>query len=255
MTPIRPAALRVITDAEPMPTVELSEAQYARVQAHAAALGVPVDEVVEAALADIARPKTRGECQGGQRPCPWVACRHNLLIEISEHDAITFNAGRGMTWRGAKPRGLTPRSSAQRVDQVVDLAVQWWNDEVDEYEAAMAEWHWLRFARWVLQQQKRRGMDVVVPDLPDPPRMAYSCTLDVVDDVHADVDQKRWQLDDGKMLLEDIGDIMHVTRERVRQLETTGLRSLWEIRERIAKDLGINSDEVYPDPVEWMEGL
>src|SRR5882672_1327819 len=30
-----------------------------------------------------ARPKTRAECRGGQRPCPWVACKHHLYLDIN----------------------------------------------------------------------------------------------------------------------------------------------------------------------------
>lgn len=30
------------------------------------------------------RPKTRGECVGGPRPCPWVSCRHHLYLEVHE---------------------------------------------------------------------------------------------------------------------------------------------------------------------------
>lgn len=29
------------------------------------------------------RPKTRGECKNGIRPCPFVSCRHHLYLEIS----------------------------------------------------------------------------------------------------------------------------------------------------------------------------
>ena len=32
---------------------------------------------------DIARPKTRAECGGEQRPCPWVACKHHLYLDIN----------------------------------------------------------------------------------------------------------------------------------------------------------------------------
>lgn len=35
--------------------------------------GVPDDE----------RPKTRGDCAGGQRPCPWVGCRHHLYLDVN----------------------------------------------------------------------------------------------------------------------------------------------------------------------------
>lgn len=28
---------------------------------------------------DYERPRTRGDCQGGERPCPWVGCTHHLV--------------------------------------------------------------------------------------------------------------------------------------------------------------------------------
>lgn len=28
------------------------------------------------------RPKTRGDCAGGFRPCPWVACKFHLLLDV-----------------------------------------------------------------------------------------------------------------------------------------------------------------------------
>jgi len=32
---------------------------------------------------DVERPVTRAECQGAQRPCPWVACKHHLYLDIN----------------------------------------------------------------------------------------------------------------------------------------------------------------------------
>ena len=31
------------------------------------------------------RPKTRADCVGQVRPCPWMGCRHHLALEISPH--------------------------------------------------------------------------------------------------------------------------------------------------------------------------
>jgi hypothetical protein len=31
----------------------------------------------------IERPRTRGECADGPRPCPFVACRHHLYLDVS----------------------------------------------------------------------------------------------------------------------------------------------------------------------------
>ena len=28
------------------------------------------------------RPRVRGECVGGPRPCPWAGCRHHLALEV-----------------------------------------------------------------------------------------------------------------------------------------------------------------------------
>ena len=30
------------------------------------------------------RPVTRADCAGGERPCPWVSCRHHLYLDVNE---------------------------------------------------------------------------------------------------------------------------------------------------------------------------
>jgi len=30
------------------------------------------------------RPRTRGDCVEGVRPCPWVGCRHHLFLDVSQ---------------------------------------------------------------------------------------------------------------------------------------------------------------------------
>jgi len=38
------------------------------------------------------RPRTRGECREGMRPCPFVSCRHHLYLDVnSENGSIKFN--------------------------------------------------------------------------------------------------------------------------------------------------------------------
>lgn len=32
---------------------------------------------------DPVRPKTRGDCAGGVRPCPWASCEFSLLVDVS----------------------------------------------------------------------------------------------------------------------------------------------------------------------------
>lgn len=31
------------------------------------------------------RPKTRGDCEGGERPCPWMGCRYHLWPDTLGH--------------------------------------------------------------------------------------------------------------------------------------------------------------------------
>jgi len=37
------------------------------------------------------RPKVRRDCQYGQRPCPWVSCKHHLYLDVSSNGSIKFN--------------------------------------------------------------------------------------------------------------------------------------------------------------------
>lgn len=32
---------------------------------------------------DLERPRTRGDCGAEARPCPWVACKHHLYLDIN----------------------------------------------------------------------------------------------------------------------------------------------------------------------------
>lgn len=34
------------------------------------------------------RPKTRGDCEGGERPCPWFGCRYHLGLEVSKVGSV-----------------------------------------------------------------------------------------------------------------------------------------------------------------------
>jgi hypothetical protein len=38
--------------------------------------------------ADMQRPKTRGECADGPRPCPWTSCHHHLYLDAQESGSI-----------------------------------------------------------------------------------------------------------------------------------------------------------------------
>lgn len=39
------------------------------------------------------RPKTRGDCRGGQRPCPWASCKYHLFLSVNPENGsivLTF---------------------------------------------------------------------------------------------------------------------------------------------------------------------
>src|SRR5262249_28750008 len=41
---------------------------------------------------DEPRPRTRAECAEGQRPCPWVSCKHHLYLDVNpETGSIKLN--------------------------------------------------------------------------------------------------------------------------------------------------------------------
>lgn len=91
---------------------------------------------------DEPRPKARGECRGDVRPCPWVACKFHLYLDVNpENGSIKLN----------------------------------------------------------------------FPDL-EPWELSQTCALDVAER--------------GGITLEEVGEIMNLTRERIRQVEVRGLIKL-----------------------------
>lgn len=91
---------------------------------------------------DIERPTTRGECRDEARPCPWVACKHHLYLDINPETG---------------------------------------------------------------------SIKIVFPDR-EPWELQHTCSLDVAEF--------------GGITLEEIGLVMNLTRERVRQVEVKGLIKL-----------------------------
>lgn len=108
----------------------------------------------------VARPRCRADCIDGPRPCPWVGCKWNLYLDVSEHGSLQLNF------------------PELEVDQVPN-----------------------------------------------------NCALDLADR--------------GGITLEQVGDVMNVTRERVRQIETLALRRL-EHEGLDAPELGAGGF-TYPD--------
>jgi sigma-70-like protein len=91
---------------------------------------------------DIPRPGSRAECSQEIRPCPWVACKHHLYLDVN------------------------PETGSIKIN---------------------------------------------FPDL-EPWELQHTCALDVADR--------------GGITLEEVGEIMNLTRERIRQVEVRGLLKL-----------------------------
>jgi hypothetical protein len=91
---------------------------------------------------DIPRPTSRAECREEMRPCPWVACKHHLYLDIN------------------------PETGSIKIN---------------------------------------------FPDL-EPWELKNTCALDVAER--------------GGITLEEVGEIMNLTRERIRQVEVRGLLKL-----------------------------
>ena len=96
---------------------------------------------------DYDRPKTRAECEGAERPCPFVSCKHHLYLDVNDRTGSI----------------------------------------------------------------KLNFPDLEVWELPE------TCALDIADR--------------GGITLEEVGEIMNLTRERIRQLETRGLAKLKALSE------------------------
>jgi Sigma-70, region 4 len=116
---------------------------------------VDLDEVALRQEIERLRPKTRGACVNGPRPCLFISCKHHLYLDVNpETGSVKLNFPDKEIWE-----------------------------------------------------------------------LKYTCALDVADL--------------GGITLEDVGQIMNLTRERIRQVEARGLVKL-----RVATDDDSLSDDV-----------
>ncbi len=86
------------------------------------------------------RPRTRAECAGGARPCPWVACEHHLLLELGRR---TTRARRGAAHRSPGLILNLPRARGGRRQHLASTAaaelVRVWIDDALELLWAMPD--------------------------------------------------------------------------------------------------------------------
>lgn len=49
------------------------------------------EEEIGGEVPDEPRPRTRADCEGGERPCPYVSCKYNLYLDVTETGSIQIN--------------------------------------------------------------------------------------------------------------------------------------------------------------------
>lgn len=76
------------------------------------------------------RPKVVGDCKDGPRPCPWLRCRFNLLVDVLEDGSIVLN-GRYRRPDGALRVILPKPETEERFLDEAEDAVESWFDEID----------------------------------------------------------------------------------------------------------------------------
>jgi len=73
---------------------------------------------------ELTRPKTIADCRGGPRPCPWVRCRYNLLIDVDANGGITLNVPKA----GRARLSVKRTDSDEHFETASDEAVDAWFD-------------------------------------------------------------------------------------------------------------------------------
>lgn len=147
---------------------------------------------------EMMRPRKRVDCASAQRPCPFVGCRSNMIIDVTEDGEIIFNSGLVDAERGeGANRVLGPDVPDVEFYRQADNVIDWW--------------------RKMFSRATR--LHIRPPD---------SCLEDIIDR-----HQRRMMSladDDPSFLegmhLEKIGLHMFITRERARQLEGAALDQL-----------------------------
>lgn len=63
-------------------------------------------------MSDSERPRTRGECVDGPRPCPWVSCRYHLYLEVNRETGKIK-----LTFPGLEPHQMAETCALDAADR------------------------------------------------------------------------------------------------------------------------------------------
>lgn len=151
------------------------------------------------------RPVKRSDCVGGVRPCPWVKCKFNMIIDHTENGGIVLNSDLGDDERG-EGAGRVWRPTVRTNKEEKRAEDKEFSDQAD----SVLDW-------WIYRTDRARRMGSVMPD---------SCLADILDRYKGE-----------EMLLEDVGQKMFITRERARQIEEAVLRALKQAKDLLKRRL------------------
>lgn len=144
-----------------------------------------------------AMPRTYGECQAryADGVCPWARCSLNLMVDVDEDSGtIGLNYGRVMS-------ELSRRDARVVHERPRDLSIT--DDPGDRLDRLVDWWAWLN--------EEHVGPDGQLQKFHQPTCAAWWAE-------NGGGEQERG------LTLEEVGDLLNVTRERVRQIETRAYR-------------------------------
>lgn len=74
------------------------------------------------------RPQTRADCSSGIRPCPWVSCRHNLYLDVSEKGWLKLNHPHLQVWEMTESCALDVADrdgiTLERLGQLLNISLE-----------------------------------------------------------------------------------------------------------------------------------
>lgn len=129
-----------------------TQARTLNVQTAGAPLGRLAREELAAAEDypdDVDRPRTRGDCEGTPRPCPFVSCRYHLYLDVHPvSGSIKLNHPDLEPWELAETCALDMADRGEHTLEQVGAAVNVTRERIRQLEATIRE---------RLQREQRRG--------------------------------------------------------------------------------------------------
>lgn len=86
-------------------------------------------------LLGIPRPRTRADCLQEARPCPWVACRHHLLLEVATPRARQDSSARAPGLILNRPSTQVGRRPHLASSCAAELVRVWIDDALERLQA------------------------------------------------------------------------------------------------------------------------